>query len=246
MNDTGCLTLSERSERRLADGKERMKRLTPFLLSLVIALPLGATAQAPEILKFGGKTYFIHTNPLTPVLMEKPGRLPEAGAHSTGLWRGYIGSWSIRGNRLMLDDVKVPTRHYMDDDAPEEKQFQSAMKPLFGTSEPQVATWFTGNLIVPTGEMVNYVHMGYGSTYSSYMVLTIVKGVVEKQQDLNQEEFETFRRKQYAAYKKTPEYAQAKAETKRGDPMPEDMSEEFLFQFASEEYLSRIFEPIDQ
>lgn len=217
-----------------------MKRLTPLLLSLAIALPLGATAQAPEILQFGSKTYYIHTNPLTPVLLEKPDRLPEAGTVSSGLWRGYIGSWSIRRNRLMLEDVKVPTEHYMDSDVPEEKQFRSAMKPLFGTSEPQMATWFTGNLIVPTGEMVRYVHMGYGSTYSSYMVLTIVKGVVEKRQDLNQEEFEAFRRKQYAAYKKTPEYAEAKAETKGGD------SEEFLFQFASEEYLSRIFEPVDQ
>ena len=220
-----------------------MKNAVLFLLMLGVAGPLAATAQAPDLLKINGKTYYIHTNPLTPVLAEKPERLPKPGVGSTGLWRGYIATWSVRENRLFLDDVRVPTKHYMDSDVPESKQFQSAMKHLFGESAPRVATWFTGNLIVPTGELVDYVHMGYGSTFSSYMVLTVIEGSIQKRLELNREEFEKFRRSQYESFKKTPEYAAARAQTRKGgDPMSDERIEDFLFQFTSEKYLSRIFQ----
>ncbi|HYK02339.1 MAG TPA: hypothetical protein VE974_11320 [Thermoanaerobaculia bacterium] len=220
-----------------------MKRLVFFLLSLAVATRLGATAQAPDVLKIGAKTYFIHTNPLAPVLAASPGRLPEPEVHSTGLWRGYIATWSVRDKQLFLEDVGVPTRKFMDD-VPESEQLRSAMKALFGEAGPRPATWFTGHLVVPTGEIVDYVHMGYGSTYSSYLVLTIVRGALQNEQAMNREEFERFRRAQYAAYRKTPQYAQSVADAKRGeDRMPDERIEEFLFQFAAEEYLSRVFEP---
>jgi hypothetical protein len=220
-----------------------MERLMLLLLSVVVACPLGATAQIPDILKVDGKTYSINTNPLVPVLVATPDRLPKNGVMSTALWRGYIGSWSIREDRLWLDDVRVPTEAYMDADAPESKQFSSAMKHLFDDSAPRIATWFTGHLIVPTGEMVEYVHMGYGSTYSSYLVVTIVKGVVQERRNLDRGKFEAFRRTQYQAYKKTPEYAKALDEVKQGGAeMSVEETDEFLSQFTSGEYLSRIFE----
>ena len=58
----------------------------------------------------------------------------------------------------------------------ESEASKSVLKALFGDDASRVATWFTGHLIVPTGEIVNYVHMGYGSTYSSYIVVTVVPG----------------------------------------------------------------------
>lgn len=60
-----------------------MKILVALLLVLAAALPLGATAQIPDELKIGDKTYFIHTNPLGRVLLERGDRLPEAESRST-------------------------------------------------------------------------------------------------------------------------------------------------------------------
>ncbi len=220
-----------------------MKHLAFFLLSLAVAVPLGATAQAPDVLKIDGKTYDIQTNPLAPFLAANPGRLPEPEVQSTGLWRGYIATWSVRDKQLVLEDVGVPTRAFMDD-VPESERLRSAMKALFGKAGPRAATWFTGHLIVPTGEIVDYVHMGYASTYSSYLVLTIVKGALQNDRAMNREEFEHFRRAQFAAYRKTPQYAESLAEAKSGeDRMADEQIEEFLFQVTSAEYLSRIFEP---
>jgi hypothetical protein len=220
-----------------------MKQAALFLLSIAVASPLTATSQAPDILRMNGKTYYIHTNPLKPVLATNPDRLPKPTVVSSGLWRGYVATWAVRDHHLFLEDVRVPTEKYMDADAPESAQFRSALKDLFGDGAPRVATWFTGHLIVPTGDIVEYVHMGYGSTYSSYVVVTVIKGEIHKQRDMSRVDFERFRRSQFAAFKKTSEYAKARAEAKRGDdPMSDEMTEQFLFQFASEEYMSRIFE----
>src|SRR6266508_3100092 len=125
-----------------------MKRTALLLLSVAVALPLWATAQAPDILKIDGKTYNIHTNPLEPYLLANPGRMPPAEVSSTGLWRGYIAKWLLREDRLFLDDVRVPTKS---------EAFKSVLKALFGNSAPRVAAWFTGHLVVPTGEIVKYV-----------------------------------------------------------------------------------------
>jgi hypothetical protein len=130
----------------------------------------------------------------------------------------------------------------MDPDAPEEKRFRSAMEHIFRNNEPKVATWFTGHLIIPTGEIVEYVHMGYGSRYSSYMIATIVKGAVRNVRDMNGEQFDAFRRSQFEAFKKTPEYSEHRNRVKKRDEaMPDDEVEQFLFEVHSEEYTSRIF-----
>lgn len=73
-----------------------MTRLVLLLLAVATAVPLGATAQAPDVLKMNGKTYALTTNPLRPVLASIRERLPKAEVVSSGLWRGYIGHWAIR------------------------------------------------------------------------------------------------------------------------------------------------------
>jgi hypothetical protein len=219
-----------------------MQRLALVLLALALAGPLGATAQSPDLLEMDGKTYRIYTNPLAPFLAANPGRLPKPELISTGLWRGYIATWSVHGKQLLLQDVRMLTKAYIDTKADESKRYRSVLKEMFGDDAPQPATWFTGHLIVPTGELVDYVHMGYGSTYSSYLVLTVVQGELRERRDLSAEAFMKFRRQQYEAYRKTPEYAEARAAaTADGAKMPEEQLEDFLFQFTSEEYLSRIF-----
>ena len=214
-----------------------------LLLLLAVAGSAGATAQAPDILKIGDQTYSIYTNPLQPFLEANPKLLPESEVTSSGLWRGYIATWVVRDGRLFVEDVRVLTKAAMDPDAPESKQYRSVMKELFGNASPRVATWFTGHLIVPKGEVVDYVHMGYASTWSSYLVVTVVKGEIQAQREMNRDQFEELRRAQFAAFKKTPEYARVLEKTMTyDDPMPADEAEQFLFEVMSEEYMSRIFE----
>jgi hypothetical protein len=71
----------------------------------------------------------------------------------------------------------------------------------------------TGLLVLPEGEIVNYVHMGYGSTYELYTLLEIDSGNLKKEIKLGYEEYEEFKDKQFEAFKKTDEYEKIKTET---------------------------------
>ena len=220
-----------------------MKPAALFLIVLAVAGSAFATAQAPDILKHDGKTYHLQSNPLGELLRTTGIQLPQPDVVSSGLWRGYIATWSIRDNKLYLDDVRVPTRAYARSDAPQEKRFRSAMEHMFQSSQPKVATWFTGHLIVPTGELVDYAHMGYASTYSSYMVATVVKGAVRQLRNMNQQQFESFRRSQFEAFRKTADYRESREEAKKGDePMSDELIEQFIFQFHSGQYMATIFD----
>lgn len=64
---------------------------------------------------------------------------------STACWRGYIGTWEIKDNCLYLVNLR-------------------GHKKLEG-SEPLLAEWFSGELRLNEGELLLYVHMGFGSVF---------------------------------------------------------------------------------
>ena len=86
---------------------------------------------------------------------------PEEGDYifqSTGCWRRYQGTWEIREGRFYLVNLHGGLRMY--------------------NGEPRFADWFSGELRVPRGEMLHYVHMGFGSVYEEEVHIKIENGVV--------------------------------------------------------------------
>lgn len=77
---------------------------------------------------------------------------------STACWRGYVGSWEVRGGLLYL--TRVVGRYEMLGD------------------EPIFADWFSGVLSIPRGELLRYVHMGFGSVYEQNLYLKVEGGRV--------------------------------------------------------------------
>jgi hypothetical protein len=78
--------------------------------------------------------------------------------HSTACWRGYQGAWQIRDERFYLTGLRGRFR-------------------LVG-EEPLLADWFSGVLRIPRGELLHYVHMGFGSVYEGEVHVKIEQGVV--------------------------------------------------------------------
>ena len=52
--------------------------------------------------------------------------------------------------------------------------------------------WFTGILGLPYGDLVAYVHMGYGSTYSDYILLELDEGKLVGSHAFGHEQFSEF------------------------------------------------------
>jgi len=79
---------------------------------------------------------------------------------STACWREYIGTWEVKNNKFYL--VSLEGRY----------------KLLSNT--PIFSDWFSGTLRIPQGELLHYVHMGFGSVYEQEVHIKIKKGIVTK------------------------------------------------------------------
>ena len=83
---------------------------------------------------------------------------------STACWREYIGSWSIRRGKLYL--IKL------------EGRFQIEGKGAI------FADWFTGELHIPQGKMLEYIHSGFNAVYEEEIILTFALGVMIKKDEI--------------------------------------------------------------
>lgn len=124
------------------------------------------TAQAHERLLINGESFGMASTPLSSYLENLP-VAPLINAPTSGCWRGYIGTWELRDQKLYLIALKVWGEAY------DEK----TLDYLFPGQEEVFADWFTGEIRLQTGEMLRYVHGGYGSVYEKDLFLSFEKGV---------------------------------------------------------------------
>ena len=97
------------------------------------------------------------------------GHHPEFEFTCTALWRGYVGTWEITNDRLYI----VGLTGTLKDGS------EATLETLFpGYPDRVFAHWYSGTLRIPEGKQLEYVHMGYASTYERDRILKIEKGVV--------------------------------------------------------------------
>ncbi len=157
-------------------------RTTLALLTIVVALPLtvGATGQEPDILIYKGKPYDLFANPLESFYKtekDRPLFRVRPNVISTGNWRGYIATWKIENGFLYL--VKLDA--WICRDWNKSTCTKVNLKRLFGKRYRNgriQAKWFSGELRMPDGKMLQYVHMGYGSVYEREITLQVKSGKI--------------------------------------------------------------------
>ena len=213
----------------------KMIRWATLLLGLVLAGQATATAQIADTIIIDGKEYALNTNPLDGYLKGRPDVIPKDASRSSANWRGYVATWEIKDAALVL--VRMDVRFY-DTDSREERT-QNIREALFPDQSRVQATWYSGALIIPDGKMTQYVHMGYGSTYSHYRIYRIDKGRVIETKSLSEKEFTAYRELKFAEFKKTEAYRQALADTKKdAGGMSDAEIDDFFMSFFAEEYLA--------
>jgi len=137
------------------------------------------TAQTGEVLLYKGKKRCMASEPLNDYL-ENCANI-EFVSPNTACWRGYSGEWKIAYKKLYFTHLDAYIEGYEVVD----------LNYLFPGQKNVFAHWFTGEIRIPQGEMIQYIHIGYDSIYESELVLTFKEGVLidEKVID-NCEEFE--------------------------------------------------------
>jgi len=99
------------------------------------------------------------------------GNEPKFKSTCTALWRGYVGSWEIIDKRLYLVKLKGALKDGT----------VASLETVFpGFPERVFAHWYCGTIRIPEGKILEYKHMGFGSTYEKDLLIEIEQGVVKE------------------------------------------------------------------
>lgn len=214
-----------------------MRFILTFALCLLWGVNVFATAQIPDNILYNGKEYSLHSNPLESFFEKHPDKKPVGGVMSTALWRGYVATFEVRDSQLFLKEINI---QYRDTTAEDDYSYKSrnVIDEVFPNQANIKVVWMTGLIVIPHGKLVNYVHMGYGSTYKKYILLEINKGDLVQERRFDYKEYENFKARQFEAFKKTDSYKEIKKELQE-DGSTDEFIDSFLRSFVVE-YTSTI------
>lgn len=134
------------------------------------------TAQFREVLFYKGEKMGMAEEPLRPYLNSREDL--QFRSNCSACWRGYIGNWKIEDSKLYLIELKFG---FNADDTLE-------MNDLFPGQDKVFADWFSGEIQIPTGELLEYVHMGYASIYEKDIFLVFINGKLVNEYEVNNRE----------------------------------------------------------
>lgn len=212
-------------------------RVLMLCLAMALAPAVKATAQLSDLLIVKGKEFTLNTNPLEAELQKKQWKPPKEALISSANWRGYLATWEIRDDKLFLKDVTITVSDPKEERGITRKRITGDLYP--GAAEV-FADWYTGALIVPDGEMTRYVHMGYGSSFDHYQVFRVHAGKVVEHLSMTGAEFEAYKERKFAAFRKTDAYAKAYADFRKEAPdLSKAHAENFIRSYFAETYLSQ-------
>jgi hypothetical protein len=124
------------------------------------------TIQAGDIISYNGETTTIATEPLKPYLETRSD--VSFIFKSTALVRGYIGSWKIKNKKLFL----VALAGFI------ENNVKVDLKYLFPNKKEVFADWFSGDIKIPEGDLLQNINIGYASVFARDRMLNFNKGIL--------------------------------------------------------------------
>ena len=124
------------------------------------------TIQAGDIISYNGEKKTIATEPLKPYLETRSDVC--FIFKSTALVRGYIGTWKIKNKKLYL----VSLIGFI------ENNEQVDLNYLFPNKTEIFANWFSGDIRIPEGDLIQKINLGYASVFARDRVLNFNKGLL--------------------------------------------------------------------
>tara|TARA_R110000737_G_scaffold348843_1_gene383655 strand:+ start:621 stop:1262 length:642 start_codon:yes stop_codon:yes gene_type:complete len=212
-----------------------MLRYLILLLIFILPLTASATAQEPDTIVINNQLLPLNTNPLDKHIKVVGWEPPEEASIWSSNWRGYIAKWEIEAGNLILKEASI----LLKGGTFKNQKRQSIVGELFPKNKKVIAIWYSGALIVPDGEMTNYIHMGYGSSYESYQVLRIHKGIVIEHLTFTSQQFEIYKERKFQNFKETKKFQEELSQFTTGeDQWTEEDALDYMQSAYAEYYLS--------
>ena len=124
------------------------------------------TIQAADILSYNGKKTTLATEPLKPYLETRSD--VSFIYKTTALVRGYIGRWEIKNKKLFL----VSLLGFI------ENSEQVDLNYLFPNKTEVFANWFSGDIRIPEGKLLEKINLGYESVFEKDRIFTFNEGIL--------------------------------------------------------------------
>ena len=156
--------------------------LSLFTLFCFAHLSVFATGQDSDVIFYRGQQWWLLARPadadsLLSAALAKS--LPQDRCQSTANWGGYVGYWSVCGDMLVLDSIRVEL--VKDGECVDATLPRSFIQQVFKAYEDKgivMARWYSGTLRLACGKMIRYVHAGWDRNYETEMELTVRNGSV--------------------------------------------------------------------
>jgi len=141
------------------------KILTAFIIWFVFNhMPLEATDQEQDAVYINGKIFYAIESPLLPIIHSLNLQLK---ADSTANWKGYTASWEIKEGHLFMRELALG-----------KNKLPPSLEPYASSaSSESPATWYSGYLKLPQGELIGY-DSKFEPIFSKTLQFEIKKGKV--------------------------------------------------------------------
>lgn len=140
------------------------------------------TAQIGDKIHYKGMRYSLSSEPLSAYLLKN--KINKFKELNTACWRGYVAEWEVVDNKLYLVDIRFsysPRKRI----TIETEDSLTEMGKLFPGQTKVHANWVSSTLIIKTGKLVEYIHMGYESVYEITIYLKFENGVLIENEVIN-------------------------------------------------------------
>ena len=193
--------------------KSMLKKSFVIFLIVFDSFSALSTPQIPDNIIYKGEKYkLFHSYPMESFLKKYPDKHPKKDwSSNTGLTRGYVATFEIKGEQLYLKDIGIE-----DGEIINEKgrvigpKFKSVMNEVFPNQKLVKINWVSGLFVLPVGKANHNVPYGAYSIYERYIVLEIENGILKREKEFTYEEYEEFKKQQFEAFKESEEYEKEK------------------------------------
>lgn len=191
----------------------KVEKIFIILLLICINFILCATEQESDCIKIDDIEQKLFTNPLYELLQFEDFHNKyitvingiKDFSVSSACWRGYIAYFEIKNDLLYLNDIKVHTVSLENIGRPEDKDI-SIYSKLFDSQKSFFCNFYSGILIIPTGECIKEIYSGYDSMYENYLIIKIRNGQVIQKKEFKYNEFEDRKSEAFKRYKLSEKY----------------------------------------
>lgn len=162
-----------------------------FLLCYVVFQLHAQSTSESDRISFNKRSYPLLTMPLDQYFLENPAVSPNPPAPATLKERLYRAHWNIENCQLILSQIEGA---------------RDGIPLGLARSLPQVAKWYSGLLVIPTGRELYFDLNGEAVSFSNYKLYIVQNGNIIQEKSMSYDEYEKYKKLQFQQFKQTKEY----------------------------------------